>query len=160
MPDINDANSHDEAERVGRVLVEISGGPAENSTAFSLISVAGIGIDIGIDSATLGTDSMNVPTAGKATLRRLELTFALTEDHNFTQNLWKDMVDDGDKAKVFKTISLKFHNREGALVRQIDYSSCFLERWDLCESDANARNEYCVIRHTWCVGNTTAGLLT
>jgi len=160
MVTINDAKTHDAAERVGRILCEISGGPAVNSTAFSLISVRGIGIDISIDSTTVGFDSMNVTTAGKATLRRLELTFALTEDHNFTQNLWKDMVDDGDQAKVFKTLSLKFHKRNGELIRQIDYADCFMEQWDLCESDANARNEYCVIRHTWCLGYTTAGLLT
>jgi hypothetical protein len=158
--DINDAKSHDTAERIGRILVEISGGPAENSTAFSLISVNGVGIDIGVDSVTLGTDSMNVMTAGKATLRRLELTFALTEDHKFTQDLWKDMVNDGARDKVFKTLSLKFHNRAGDLIRQIDYADCFMEKWDLCESDANARNEYCIVRHTWCLGYTTAGLLT
>jgi hypothetical protein len=157
---MNDAATHDTVERVARLLVEISGGPAQDAVGFSLISARGIGCDITQDSTTTGIDNMNVTTAGKVTLRKLELTFALTEDHKFTQDLWKDMNEDGGQSKVFKTISLKFHNREGGLTRQIDWADAFMERWELCESDANAKGEFCVIRQTWVLGYTTGGLLS
>jgi hypothetical protein len=156
---INDAAVHDEVERFGRCLVEFSGGPGEGTTGMSLISVGGLGVTVNQDSTTIGPDSQAVSTACKATLRNVELVICMTENHTFIPDWWKAMNEDGNQDKVFKTMSIKFHGREGNLVRQIDYADVWMMRWELCESDSNARNEFCVLRVTISVGYTTGGLL-
>lgn len=156
----NDPAVHDQVERFGRNLVEFSGGPAENGTAMSLIQVSGLGMSINQDSTTIGMDTQAVSTACKGTLHNVEVVVALTENHTFVPDWYKATAEKGSQADVFKTMSIKLHNRDGKLIRQVDFHDCWLMRWELCESDSNARNEFCVLRLTVCVGYTTGGLLS
>jgi hypothetical protein len=157
---INDPSKHDEVERFGRVLCEISGGAAADSTAFSLISVGGIGMSVGGDSTTVGEDTVAMNTACKANVHKLELVVCLTENHKMLPQWWKDMNDKGEAGDCFRTVSIKFHNREGNLIRTVDFHDCWMQRLELCESDSNARNEFCVLRVTVNAGYTTGGLLS